>query len=102
MSYESISCLRINIFDEIIPDNLSPWVFIRPYYPTTYINYAWIPQTIGYQIWILFEFKTKEDREIWENNLPSIIAKRLDRNLIPYALNFGWGSRNINGFVISN
>ena len=80
--------------------NKSPSEILKLYLPTKYKNHAWIPQTIGEQIWIVYEFETIYDRLTWENSLPQSIANFLDRNLIKEALKYGWGVLDLNGFRI--
>jgi hypothetical protein len=49
---------------------------------------AWVPQTLGEQIWVVYEFPSEAERVAWEQGLPPLLAKMLDRDLIPRAL--GW------------
>ena len=86
MNYEKISALRVYLYDcEERPSDI-----INREKPSDIIRSAWIPQTVADQIWILYEFKTEDDRLKWENGLSLQIAKWLDRDLIPRALRFGW------------
>jgi len=95
MTKESVSALRVDMYDCI---KETPAIILKPFTPENSINKAWIPQTMGDQIWVLYEFKTKKDREEWENMLPENISKWLDRGLIEVAQDYGWHIRNANGF----
>jgi len=99
MKYETISALRISLYD-CVDVSETPAGILKPYIPNKYKNRAWIPQTMGDQIWVLFEFEDAIQRDTWEKSLPANISNFLDRKLIPHALDFGWGVRNMNGFII--
>ena len=94
--YSSISALRLKCFDF----ERSPAKTLAPYTPDNAKQSAWIPQTLGDQVWVLFEFATQEDRETWERSLPPELAECLDRELIEHALPYGWNVRDANGFII--
>lgn len=91
-----ISALRIDLWD---CEGKTPAEIVFPHIPENTVNKAWIPQTMGEQIWCLFEFKNEEERIEWESSLPPLIKKWLDRNLITHALSYGWHIRDINGFI---
>lgn len=93
LEYENISALRVKLYDL----KEKPSTILVPYEPKKYVNHAWIPQTMGDQIWVLWEFSTKEERQEWESTLPENISKWLDRTVIKYAINFGWHVRDLNG-----
>lgn len=94
MDHETISALRVDLYDcETAPRDI-----LRPLLPKNATQHAWIPQTLGYQIWVLYEFATKQDRETWEAALPAKVASWLDRKLIHNALTYGWHVRDVNGF----
>lgn len=96
---EKISALRICMYD-CYPN--APRDLIGGHEPNNHIKYAWIPQTMGDQVWVMYLFESKIDREKWENTLPKNVAKYLDRDLISIALDFGWRTINANGFVVNN
>lgn len=93
----TISALRIDIFD--CPPNEPPSAIVEREKPTTAIRHAWIPQTMGDQVWVLYDFPTEADRLTWEAGLSSLMMKWIDRTVIPYAIKYGWHIRNVNGFV---
>lgn len=93
---DKISALRIRLED----CDAFPREIIKPFKPKSYVCTSWVPQTMGEQIWVLYKFKSVEDRVAWENSLPDNIKKWLDRNLIKWAVPYGWFIRNENGFVI--
>ena len=94
MENETISALRIDLHQ----CDTKPAEILRPYLPKNAIRHAWIPQTLGEQIWAMYEFESKEAREEWESTLPEQISNWLARDLIDNALGYGWHSRNVNGF----
>lgn len=96
MEHDTISALRIDLY----ACTGRPSTILRPYEPKEFKNHAWIPQTIGDQIWVLYEFETTEQRVAWEISLPQEIAMYLDRGLIEYALPYGWSVRDPNGFPV--
>jgi len=96
MEHETISALRVDLYD---CDDKPPRDYIRPIAPLNAINHAWIPQTIGDQIWVLWEFNTKDEREAFEAGLPVDVSRWIDRTVIPYSLKYGWRVRDTNGFV---
>ena len=97
-SHETISALRMCLR---ACDPKSPSDVIMGHEPNNHIKYAWIPQTLGESVWVMYDFKSKKDREDWENSLPETVSKFLDRDLIKYALEYGWSVRDPNGFVIN-
>jgi len=94
MEHETISALRVDLYE----CDTRPAETLKPHVPVSATRHAWIPQTMGDQIWVLYEFNTKEERETWENSLPEQISNWLDRKLISNALSYGWHSRDVNGF----
>lgn len=99
---ENISALRICLDDPEIIER--PAVTLNKYHPDekTIISYAWIPQTVCAQIWVLYEFVSVEAKLVWENSLPEQVKGWIDPRVIQYALPYGWYVRNENGFVTEN
>lgn len=91
-----ISALRLDVFDPAYYDEFRR----KKYWPEFYTKRSWIPQTIGDQVWALFEFRSIEDRLAWEKSLPDSISQWLDRSLIPWAKDFGWTIYDANGWPI--
>lgn len=91
---ENISALRISLYE-----CNNPGATMIPFQPQKAKRYAWIPQTMGDQIWCLFEFDNKEDKEGWEQGLPENIKEWIDSQIIEPAEKFGWGGRDMNGFL---
>lgn len=91
---ENISALRVDLYccEE------QPAKILQPFIPNNYKYRSWIPQTMGDQIWVMYEFHNELDRLEWEKTLPENIEKWLDRELIESALEFGWHIRDQNGF----
>ena len=94
----NISALRVDLYDCITQRAAE---ILKPHIPENTINNAWIPQTMGVQIWVLYEFKTELARVEWENGLPDLIKSWLDRTLLDHALSYGWNTRDANGFVVN-
>ena len=96
--HEKISALRVDLWD---CNDESAAAQLKPYAPDTpdFAHLAWIPQTLGDQIWVMFEFFSEEDRIAFEKRLPKHISKWLDRDLIKHALEYGWNVRDMNGFI---
>lgn len=90
-----ISALRVDIYDCHLE---RPATIISREKPKNFVQYAWIPQTICDQIWVLYQFETVEERLSWESSLSPLLKKWLDRKLIDYALSYGWQSRDENGW----
>lgn len=82
---DNISALRIHM-QECYE---APRLILAPHKPHMAISEAWIPQTMGEQIWAIYTFTNSQDRIDWELSLPQHISKWLDRKLIPHALKFG-------------
>lgn len=94
MDHDNISALRIGIYDCGKP----PRDYINPIDPSNAISRAWIPQTMGNQIWVMWKFNTKEEREIFEAGLPPDVSRWIDRDVINHAMRYGWSVRDVNGF----
>ncbi len=92
--YPEISALRIDMYDIEKPAR----DFIAPIEPQNAIARAWIPQSLGDQIWVMWKFKTQQEREQFEAGLPSEVARWIDRGVIKFAIGFGWHTRDFNGF----
>lgn len=97
-AHPTISVLRVYL--EECSDN-PPRYYIQAEKPANAINRAWIPQTIGDQVWIVYEFKSEQERVQWEAGLSAKLKNWLDRGLIASALTFGWGTRDWNGFLVN-
>ncbi len=69
MKIESTATLRFNLY-ELGDIKMSPQDVLKEIRPTNHINYAWIPQTLGDQIWVWYEFNTSEEKEEFLENLP--------------------------------
>lgn len=85
LSIETISALRVSLYD---CGSELPAKIIEREKPSNHIRSAWIPQTIADQIWVLYEFATVADREIWEAKLSPQLRDWLDRDMIEHALPF--------------
>jgi len=94
--YNLISCLVVDLYYCV----KHPSEYLERFTPTAYTRRAWIPQTLGDCIWILYKFNSEEDKLKWENSLEGIVKTWLNRKIIPYALEFGWEIRDHNGFII--
>lgn len=77
----TVSAIRINLYDCV----KAPRDYIREVAPSNAVRSAWVPQTMGEQIWLLYEFRTQEDREAWEKGLPAEVSRWIDRRLIEHA-----------------
>lgn len=64
----------------------SPRDYIRPIEPQNAIAKVWIPQTMADQIWVVWKFNTKEERDIFEASLPPNVSRWIDRSVIKHAL----------------
>lgn len=86
-----ISALRVDLYDCMDKPLLD---YMRPVIPVNMTRSAWITQTLGEQIWVLYEFRSEADRIAWEAALPDDVARWLDRTLLPHALDYGWQTRD--------
>ena len=93
--YESVSALVVDLYECAE----APRKILIPVFPKNSTKQAWIPQTMGDCIWVLFDFVSKEDREEWESTLPPNIKSWLCREIIPHAITYGWQVRDANGFL---
>lgn len=91
---ENFAAMRISVYEDPAPIKKLE----LGHRPADLVNFSWIPQTLGDQIWVVYEFASKDARESWEASIPETLRNLLDRNLIQHALPFGWGSRDENGF----
>jgi hypothetical protein len=97
MSYETASAIRFDLYE----CKFRPADLIKPHWPQNSVREAWIPQTLGEQVWVLFDFATQADRAAWERTLPKAVSRFLDRQLIPHAVeHYGWVVRDPNGFPV--
>jgi hypothetical protein len=94
--YPTISALRVCLLG-LEPGEHAAKI-IGEIKPAKATRRAWIPQTIADQIWVLYEFASEADRLEWEATLPPRVAKWLDRKVIPWGLEFGWQTRDANGW----
>lgn len=92
--HDTIAALSISVYED--PEPLKRLELAHR--PPDLVSFAWIPQTIADQIWVVYEFKSREAREAWEGTLPEQLRALLNRKLIPHALPFGPGVRDLNGF----
>ncbi len=95
--HDDIAALRLNLMDF----DKAPGKVLKPYWPVApdLVEYAWVPQTMGDQIWVAFRFVNGTARQLWELLLPPELAACLDRALIALVLPYGWHSRDVNGFI---
>lgn len=93
---ETISALRVDLYD----CDERPSDILAREAPATATRKAWIPQTMGEQIWVLYDFASVADREAWEATLSPKVRGWLDRDLISSALSYGWFIRDENGFTV--
>lgn len=64
--------------------NLAPRHLFKIIKSDKMIDYDWIPQTLGEQVWVYCLFSTVEDKLVWENGDSELFDKSL---LHPYILN---------------
>lgn len=96
MKHSNICALRISLYD---CGGRPPRDYFRSIDLSGAVNISWIPQTIADQIWFVLEFKTNNDRQKFEDNLPPEVSRWIDRGLIEKALKYGWNIRGANGFI---
>lgn len=70
MKIEFTATLCFNLY-ELDDIKTTPQKVYREICPNNYINRAWIPQTMGDQVWVWFEFNTIKEKEEFLNNLPA-------------------------------
>jgi len=94
----NITAMRVSLYD----CDEAPALVLNQYRPVNLIRKAWVPQTMGDQIWVLYEFETKTDRETWENSVPELIKKWIvrDEYFIGQVKQYGWHIRDINGYIV--
>lgn len=92
-----IAALRVDLYE---CTGKPPRDYLRPVVPEKAVRSAWIPQTMGDQIWVLYEFKSEAERLAWEAALPADVSRWLDRRLLPHAMEYGWQTRDANGFPV--
>ena len=85
---ELISALRIDLYE----CHEHPSNHLRPYRTEAIIKSSWVSQTIADQVWVLFLFRTIEERLNWEKSLQPPVSQWLNREIIPYGREFGWRS----------
>ena len=67
MKLENTVCFRCNLYT--CPDSHKFWDAVEP---QNSINSIWIPQTIGDQIWMWFEFATIEEKETYLKSIQDL------------------------------
>ena len=82
MRIEFTAMLRLHLW-ELDDIKMTPQKVYKEIYPDNCIKYVWIPQTLGDQVWLWFEFRTIEEKKNFLENLP-----------IKY--------KNIKGFIATN
>ena len=96
---DQIAALRVDLYGWI--DKKLPRDYLRPVVPKNAVRSAWIPQTMGDQIWVLYDFNSVSDRIAWEATLPAEVSRWLDRSLLPQAMEYGWQTLDSNGFPVA-
>lgn len=100
--------------DGVIPDDhiSAMWVDVyqfsddvreklRANFPINYVRRAWIPQTMGDGSWSFFGFLCTADRVGWEQSLPKELHSMLNREHMDVIRKYGWGVRDMNGFIVN-
>lgn len=99
-SKEKTSCLRISLRDCSLLGNSPRNLFGSNglYTPVNKTNMAWVPQTMGEQVWVYFEFASVGEKDKWETSLSDKHKLFLDEILFKWLPDFGWHKRDANGF----
>jgi len=71
MILENTVTFRIDVFERPVQEEFE---LIKP---KKYKEYQFVPQTLGDQVWLWFEFDTKEEKEIYVATLPEKFKKFL-------------------------
>ncbi|MNF22301.1 hypothetical protein D3C87_1437240 [compost metagenome] len=82
----AIKALRIDLYE----CTERPALILKPFEPKNAIEYAWIPQTIGDQIWVVYRFSNAADAEAWATSLPTQLAGWLDDKVKGAAQKYGF------------
>jgi len=82
----AIKALRIDLYE----CTERPALILKPFEPKNAIEYAWIPQTIGDQIWVVYRFANAADAEAWTASLPTQLAGWLDDKVKGAAQKYGF------------
>jgi len=82
----AIKALRIDLYE----CTERPAAILKPFEPKNAIEYAWIPQTIGDQIWVVFRFANASDAEAWAASLSPQLAGWLDDKVKGAAQQYGF------------
>jgi hypothetical protein len=61
MIKENTVCIRIHLYKTDDVKKLH-----KEIHPEIYKNYAWIPQTLGDQIWLWYEFNTENEADAYK------------------------------------
>lgn len=66
------------------------------------VNYAWIPQTLYDQVWVVTEFDTPENKAAYEARLNPIVLsyKAPSEYFLNWISIYGWGIRDMDGFIV--
>jgi len=70
MKYECTATLRFHLW-ELDDINMTPRKVHKEIHPDNCIKYVWIPQTMGDQVWVWYEFETIKEKEVFLKNLPA-------------------------------
>lgn len=84
----AIKALRVDLYD----CKEQPAIILEPFEPKNATASAWIPQTLGDQIWVVYQFPSSVDAEAWVATLPPQIAAWLDDKVKGYAQRYGFRS----------
>ena len=95
---ETVSALRVDLYDLV--DDKHPADVLNEFRPTDLVQEAWIPQTLGDQIWIAYQFRSVEERLAWEAQLNESIKRWLAPELVDPILEIGMKIFDFNGFEI--
>lgn len=79
-----VSALRIDLYE----CDRRPAEIMAEVRPRQRVTYAWIPQTIADQIWVLYGFPDRESRAAWEASLPPEVARWLSPDLFEIAIRY--------------
>lgn len=82
----AIKALRIDLYG----CTERPALILKPFEPKNAIEYAWIPQTIGDQIWVVYRFANAVDAEAWTASLSPQLAGWLDDKVKGAAQQYGF------------
>lgn len=81
---ELVSFLVVPVF-EAFDLGGKPGEILAEVRPEECVSRAWIPQTLGEQVWVLYEFPDLQTKAAWEATLPPTIAKWIHPEHFDYA-----------------